>query len=181
MRADRIAARRAFTLVELIFALTLGAGLCLGARVLLDALGRAREVLAHEAARSDRAANGERLLRSLVANIRADTGSVSHFEGDRRSARFASWCTVPSGWLERCVVCVSVRASGGDATVVMSPDNGGSFSVLNWRGSPELRYLDASNGDSRWIDRWSSRSTVPAAVGVVGDGDTLALVVGAHD
>jgi len=178
MRTDRFAYRSAFTLVELLFALTLGAGVCLGTRALLDALAQGRAGLAREAFDGDRTANGSRLLRSLVANARADADSTSRFEGDRQKARFASWCSVPAGWLERCIACLTVRASGDGATVMISPRCAEMLSVFNRGGPAELRYLDVSDGGSRWMETWSSAIAVPAAIGVVGDGDTLVLLVG---
>lgn len=178
MRADRFATRPAFTLVELLFALTLGTAACLGARLVLDALVEARAALARTSTIADEAANGERLLRSSIANARADADSMSRFAGDRYSARFASWCPVPSGWLERCVVCLTARASGGDATVMVSPGCSQWRSVLRRHGSAELRYLDTSEGGTRWMEEWSSRIAVPVAVGVASDGDTLVVLVG---
>ena len=178
MRADRLASRRAFTLVELLFALTLGAAVCLGARLLLDALIQAREHLMSETLRADRAANGERLLRAIVANARADADSISRFEGDGWSARFASWCPVPAGWLERCVACLILRPSGDESTVMVSLNCAEWLSVRRQRGSAALRYLDTAESDSRWLETWSSRMGVPAAVGIVGRADTLVLPVG---
>ena len=50
--------------------------------------------------------------------------------------------------------------------------------AFNRRRPVELRYVDVSDGGSRWMEMWSSPIALPAAIGVVGGGDTLVLPVG---
>ena len=167
---------RGFTLLEVTASLGLAALVLLGARALLDALAAARTQLVREATRDDMLANGERLLRAIVAHASTGDDSTVRFSGDRSSARFASFCPVPAGWLEPCRVRLALGNVGDDATLTawLRPDD--SMRVWRHRGVAELRYLDEPA--HAWVDAWGSSIALPAAVGIVTNVDTVILLVG---
>ena len=178
MRTDGATRRGGFTLLELVVALALAATVFLAGRMLLDALSASREELARETALNDERANGERLLRSLVAHGEAGDDSTIGFQGDQATARFSSWCATPAGGLERCRVRLAVGLVGAESIITASVRLGETIRVWRQSGTVELRYLDGLAGDSSWTTTWESRIAVPIAIGIVGGGDTIVLVVG---
>ena len=178
MRTDGATHRGGFTLLELVVALAFAATVFLGARMLLDALSASRDELARETALNDERANGERLLRSLVAHAEAGDDSTSGFQGDQATARFSSWCATPASWLERCRVRLAVHRKGAESIITASVRLGETIRVWRQVGTVELRYLDRLARDTSWTTTWESRIAVPTAIGVVSGGDTVVLVVG---
>lgn len=169
-----------FTLLELMIALTIGATLVLGARALLVQLADSADRVVDAAAVADRAANAERLLRDLVAQAALDEGDGARFTGDERASRFVTWCDVPAGWKERCLVTIGVvRSPNGLALVAGFPD--GDVVVLrDGLATATLRYLYRAEGGGVWLPSWNSTVAIPLAVGAVLEGDTLILRIGAR-
>jgi len=169
-----------FTLVEVMVALLIGGMVVAGAAGLLSALGNRVQAIERAAARADEDANGERLLRTLVANLEfgADTTTPS-FVGDLSSALFRSWCETPAGWLDHCTVRLAFESQ--KSTTVLKLELRGAYStILDLRRgfrNGRLRYLQEVDRRLSWVDTWSQR-IAPRGLAVIIDRDTLLLPVG---
>lgn len=175
-RADlRLVRRPGFTLIELMAALMLSGLVLLGAHRLLDQLGDGRDRLRAASTGDAARINRTRLLRELVAHAELNGDSGRRLVGAARSASFASMCLAPAGWLERCVVSLTLDMSG-DSSVLEGTLDGKSLSLWNGRGNASLAYFEKGRG---WLREWSSSLALPSAVAIVTASDTLILPIGA--
>lgn len=178
MRRRKPKARRGFTLVEVMVALVISAIVVLGARMLLEQLGDSALRTVAAAGRADRTANGERLLRDLAGRLEIGTEKSVQFSGEPRTARFGSWCDVPSGWQERCPVELSVVDRGAQSLLVANLASGDSVTLLVRDHPIELRYLDDPRAGGRWFTSWGAGITAPLAFAVISAGDTTIVRIG---
>lgn len=171
-------ARDGFTLLEVSVALALAGVLLLGARLMLGPVGDAAERVASEAARADLDANGERLLRDLAyrAELRFDEGP--RFRGEPHAARWSTWCDVPAGWQERCEVTLAPLRAGERQVLAVSLPGGVLIPVRVGFRAARIRYLATPGDGGGWADRWDSEHSVPQALAVILDADTLLLRIG---
>ncbi|MFN2399097.1 MAG: type II secretion system protein J [Gemmatimonadaceae bacterium] len=161
-----------FTLVEVMVALTISAMVLLGARLMLTSVAHHADRISARARATDREVNAERLLRALVQRIEVGTDEAMQFGGTESEARFSTWCEVPAGWLERCVVNLTLDS----ALAVTLP-----LGVLVLRDSVKtgaLRYLNSVANGGEWFRRWGTGITTPLGIGIVLDRDTLILRIG---
>lgn len=170
---------KGFTLVEVVVALAVGGLVVLGAAGLFLQLAGGADRVQALAWRADREANAERLLRDVVGRIEPSAGREPSLVGDRRSARFSSWCDVPPGWQERCAATLSVRrASNGRAyALLLELSTGESVELLDDRSPADLLYLTDPARGGTWLTEWRSVTT-PLALGIARDADTLILRIG---
>lgn len=170
-------ARAAFTLVEVLVALVIGALVVLGARVLLEGLSEGATRTIAAAARVDREANGEMLLRDLAGRLEVGTSDSARFAGGPTWTTFDSWCDTPGGWQERCRVTLLVHVDpSGSSLVALAA--GDSVALLHRDALLELRYLDDPRAGGRWFVSWGEGITAPLALGVVAGDDTLIVRIG---
>jgi prepilin-type N-terminal cleavage/methylation domain-containing protein len=134
----RRCAARGFTLLEVVVALAVGGVLLLGARRMLETVGDGAQGITEAAKAADREANGERLLRALLGRLEVGTDSTRTFSGEEQAARFTSWCDVPAGWQERCIVTLVVGAGPGGATLTASLSTG---LTLDGRGGSRAGWI----------------------------------------
>jgi prepilin-type N-terminal cleavage/methylation domain-containing protein len=167
--------RSGFTLVELMAALSLAALVFIGVHELIDQLGMAGEHIVGEATREDERANGVRLLIALVGRAEPPTDSAERFAGDETRASFATWCEVPGGWLERCRVQLALTVDGDTTSVRAALPTGNQLSLLDVTGAAHLTYLDPKSRDESWTRSWGPSFTLPAALGIVAERDTVFL------
>ncbi len=169
------ARRLGFTLVEVMVALVIGGMAVAGAGALLSGLGDRVQAIGRAAARADGDANGERLLRGLLANLELSTDTTARsFVGDANNATFGAWCDTPAGWLDHCTVHLFLDRQG-HATVLRLQLGGANSSAIDLRrGFREGRfcYLMDVDGRLRWVDTWS-QLVVPTGLAVIIDADTL--------
>lgn len=181
MRSDRrrrVRHRRAFTLVEVVIALAIGGTVLLIARGLLEQLASDAERLVVHAATADSRANAERSLRELVGRLEVGTDTTRRFVGRERAARFTSWCEMPRGWQERCMVVLAIDMEGSEPTLAASLSTGELLVMRRGFTHGSLRYLgDAARGGV-WFQSWGESISAPLAIGVVLDADTLILRIG---
>src|SRR5688572_12815718 len=90
--------RRAFTLMELMVAMTVGLVALLTLQLVVGTLSDQADRVTGAAADFDRAGNGERVLRTLLGSLEMGQDSEAGFAGDGRATTFSSWCEVPEGW-----------------------------------------------------------------------------------
>jgi prepilin-type N-terminal cleavage/methylation domain-containing protein len=170
--------RRGFTLIEVLMALVVSAIAILGARFLLETLGGQTLRVVKTASEIDRDANGERLLRAILARTEVPSALDSTFGGDERRAHFGSWCDVPRGWLERCRVELTVDQAADGFAITARLSTGEVVIVQRGRNADGLRYLlDPADG-GRWLRQWPNSSAPPLALGILVDGDTLIARIG---
>jgi len=172
------ARRPGFTLVEVMVALVIGGMAVAGAAALLFGLTDRARAIGRAAARADVDANGERLLRALLANLDLTSDTAARFAGDATSATFPAWCDTPAGWLNHCLVRLSFDRRDG-ATVLSVEFRGADSSVINVRRGFQrgrFRYLLDVDRRLTWVDNWS-RLVAPTGLAVIVDADTLLLSV----
>jgi prepilin-type N-terminal cleavage/methylation domain-containing protein len=176
-----MSARRAgFTLLELVVALFVSGVVLVGARLIMESVADAAGRLHTAAEAADREANGERLLRTLFARLEVGTDSTREFGGDGRHVAFTTWCDVPDGWLERCQADVSIEAVAGGRALVAQLSTGERIVLRRGFGTGALRYLNAPSGGGEWFQVWGRGLTAPLAIGVITDGDTTIVRIGAR-
>jgi prepilin-type N-terminal cleavage/methylation domain-containing protein len=171
-------ARPAFTIIEVLVALTIGAFIMIGVRILVEEIFAAAEHAARDARTADTDANGERLLRRLAASAETGTMIGGTFGGDSLSAHFVSWCDRPGGWQRRCRVALGIEENGELLALRVSLSTGERLIVARASTRMSLLYLsDASNGGS-WMRQWGDSPSIPVALGLVRDTDTLIIRLG---
>jgi prepilin-type N-terminal cleavage/methylation domain-containing protein len=172
------ARRRGFTLIEVLVALAIAGSIVVTARMLLEELADDADRLVARATDADARANAERALRELVLRLEVGTDHARRFAGDERVARFTSWCDVPRGWQERCMVTLAVDREGAEAVLAASLSTGELLVIRRGLANARLRYLgDAARGGT-WFRSWGESITAPLAIAVVFDADTLILRIG---
>ena len=173
-RAVAERARAGFTLVEVVAGLTLVGLVLAGIWALLESTSDGRDRIAREAEGADRLANGERLLTSLFANAELSTDSVNRFVGDEVLATFNTKCVVPQGWREACRVQlrVSDAPNGRDVAWI-----GGVVPLVlrHFDAHVELRYIGVVGAEEQWVNQWGTSIALPAAIALVGAGDTIVV------
>lgn len=172
--------RAGFTLVEVMVALVVGAVVVLGARMLLDQLGDSAVRTVAAAARVDREANGEQLLRDLAGRLEVGTDRSGQFSGEPTATHFSSWCDMPSGWQERCAVTLVVAADGGHHALLAEFADGDILTLLTRSEPIALRYLDDPRAGGRWFTSWGAGITAPLAFAVISGRDTIVVRIGAR-
>jgi prepilin-type N-terminal cleavage/methylation domain-containing protein len=185
-RPDTRTRRRAFTLIEVMVALTVSGIVLVGARLMVDALADATHRTLAAARDADRAANADRLLRMLAGRLEIGTVADGPFGGDQRSVRFTTWCDTPGGWLERCDASVTVAAIGDTNRLLLhlTPRQArgtvGPRTVTLATGfrSGALRYLDDPEAGGTWFIQWGDGIVAPLAIGIILDGDTSIVRIG---
>lgn len=171
MRANRAA----FTLIELMVALVVGALVLLGARALLDGVGGIATATRRSANAADARANAELLVRQVVGNLALAPDTMSSFTGSAREATFTSWCPSPRGGLAPCGARLLVQ---GDSADIVLFAGGARVTLLHGVTGARLRYLGSAGDGGAWQARWSTSIVTPLAIGVESDHDTLLLAIG---
>ncbi|HEY3554181.1 MAG TPA: prepilin-type N-terminal cleavage/methylation domain-containing protein [Casimicrobiaceae bacterium] len=171
--------RRGVTLIELLVALAISGLALLGGLALLDQVQDGDARIATNSLRDARVANGDRVLRLLLADARSTTDTADRFRGDERNASFLTLCETASGWSEPCRALLSIDSVGDSSRIIAQDDRGDRQIVREVRGSTVFRYLDLSAAkDSTWIGRWSTSIALPGAIAVISSRDTTVLPMG---
>jgi hypothetical protein len=159
-------------------ALAIGGILILSARALLARLTDTTSRIVESAAVHDEDANAERLLRAIV--LRVEVGSINEtsFAGSDSEVRFNSWCDTPSGWLERCAIQLRASTLNDSSRITLRVNSNPDIVVHQGERSEGFLYLNSTLTGGEWQPFWTSLITLPVAIGVVIDGDTLILGIG---
>jgi hypothetical protein len=162
-------------------AITLSGIVLLGARALWESLAGSVDRLRVQAADDAREVNGERLLRSLVGRLEVGTDQSREFAGDERHTTFTTWCDVPAGWQERCAAELAIESdSGKTLRLVARLSTGEAITLKRGFETGVLRYLNDPVGRGVWFRIWGHGITAPLAIGVITDGDTAIVRIGAR-
>lgn len=174
--------RSGFTLIEVMVALMVGAIVLLGAHHVLAILTDQSRALRGRAAQSDRDANGERLLRSLVGQMELGSPGTVPFSGSPDTMRFSSWCETPAGWLERCAVTLSFAADSDRQTLRAQLNAHRPIDLVRGFRRGTFRYLESAAAGGQWLQQWGTGITAPLGIGIVllrDDGvDTMIVRIG---
>lgn len=178
--------RRAFTLLELLVALSIAGVTVLGGRWVLEGIATHGSNVRHGAAAASARANADHLLRELVGRMEIGATAEHGFGGAEHEVVFTSWCEVPDGWLERCRVRLAVdsAAGGGHALVLRAHSLARTQSVaqplalMRTTQAPKLRYLVSAVDGGTWFRSWGLGITAPIAIGIIADGDTTIIPIG---
>jgi prepilin-type N-terminal cleavage/methylation domain-containing protein len=175
---DRRRPRAGFTLIEVMVALAISGMVLLAARSVLSQLGADARRIEAAAAESDRVSNADRLLRDVVGRTENSSPDGPRFVGDARAARFATWCEVPAGWLERCDATLGIVQAGDALSLVLTLSDGELVPLRTGLRRARLKYLVDGGEGGHWTGEWTSRLSTPAAVGVEVDDSTLIVPLG---
>jgi len=170
--------RSGFTLVEVMVALLVGGIVLLGARVMFESLTDQAHRIADAAIVADREANADRELRALAGRLEVGTAPGTEFAGDPASATFASWCEVPAGWLERCIVQLSIEHERAGSALVARTSLGDTLVLRRGFRGGVIHYLESAVSGGSWIRVWGAGITAPVAFGIFLDRDTLIVRIG---
>lgn len=178
-RPAALRTRAGATLLELMLALALAGLLLLGVLLLVDQASGAGRVLTRHAATTDGEANGDRLLRKLIARAESSADSLRMFFGAPDRSSFDSWCDRPAGWPERCRVTLMLVEQPDRTVVTGTFATGETFPLRVVRGRATFRYFGrGASGEHEWLTMWGRSIRLPVAVGIVTVGDTIVLRVG---
>ena len=164
--------RDGFTILELMVALALSAGVLLAGRMLTEQVAAIGDTIAHNAAVADSGRVRSRALRAIVRNIEIATDSSNNFAGDARTAKFVSWCTGGDALKERCAVTLTT-----DSVVTLTEPKG-SHVVLRDTVPGVLLYLGDARDGGHWFPSWGPGVVLPLAIGIVFRADTTVLRIG---
>jgi prepilin-type N-terminal cleavage/methylation domain-containing protein len=172
--------RRGFTLIEVTVALVIGGMALSAAAALLSGLSSRAEQIRSAGARVDRDANAERLLRNLLANLRASGDSTLTVRGDSGSVTLQAWCATVEGWLRPCRARLGLERDSTSVEFRLELTGGGAEnrSVVFRQGArvpAGLRYLRDAAGGGTWVSRWTE-VVAPSAISVFAGADTLVLL-----
>lgn len=174
--------RSGFTLIEVIVAFTIGMMVLLGARYVLNNISYSVSRIMHASEETDRIANSERTMRSLIGNIVA-SDSLNPFTGNNREVRFTSWCDVPDGWKERCIVGLTL--DNGESIVLHTPHYTSKIEIskpdnpkLQSKSHSRFLYLEDPAQGGIWRAGWSRGMTTPLAIGIESETDTTIYIIG---
>lgn len=174
-------ARSAFTLVEVVVTIAIGGLAVLVAAASLATASDGVATVTEMVREHDESANGERLLRRLIGQMTWTADSQSALEGGTATIRFASWCEVPSGWQERCHVELRLRPpDSAEPGVDVRTSLGESLLLMRGRDLHGFLYLESPEQGGTWRGHWAGGASLPAAVGIVRDADTLLVRTGSR-
>jgi Tfp pilus assembly protein PilW len=109
----RAGGRTGLTILEVIVSLAVGSVALLGATTLFLGLSGKAQWLAEQSISEDREGNGDRVLRSVAANLTVNRLGTAGLVGDSTQFRFSSWCDAPWGGAVACTVSLTARADFG--------------------------------------------------------------------
>lgn len=170
---------RGFTLIEVIVALAIGSIAILTAGALLTATSDLTlEVSARVGAKDSQEA-GEAMLRRLVGQMSWPRPPEPASRFSVEAMRFVSWCDMPAGWQERCIVEIrTAAATDPDHSLSLRLSTGEHANVLADTHVIGFLYLVRAERGGAWAERWDDASSIPPAIGIVTVSDTLIIRIG---
>ena len=170
------AARRGFTLIEVVVALAVAAIVVLIARQVSGAIADTNRQLTAVARAADADAIAEQTLRVSLAGISIMSSDSAAFAGTPRAATYRSWCQTSGGWRERCTMTLAVATESRTVALVLRATD--LLIVRREFDRAELCYLESAESGGAWTREWARSGALPLAIGVVVDGDTAIFPLG---
>lgn len=150
---------RGFAVLEIVVALAIAGIVLLTARQLALSVMQGAERVEHTATGADRDANGERVLRALIARMEV-TDTSRLFAGDETSNVADSWCETRYGGLSRCRLSLRIARD----TLWMVQDSIAPVGLLGVGTGAAFRYLADAHDGGTWIRHWGRSLTLPQAI-----------------
>jgi len=163
----------------MLVALTIGACILAAAHGITAQLSDAMDTLRRQERQRDDRVNEVRELLDFRGRLEVGAGDSLEFVGLPREARFASWCEVPGGWLERCVVALGLVQRGDTSEVWEQVQSRRPVVVHRGTGPAFFLYLNSAASGGQWFSRWDVELTAPLALGMVVGVDTTIVSLGA--
>jgi prepilin-type N-terminal cleavage/methylation domain-containing protein len=182
---------RAFTLVEVIVALVVGALVLQSATAITHAIREHSAALHLHVGSMEARRNATRELRTLLQQIDASANEADALLGDGVHVGFTTWCIAPQGWQERCHVSLAwepdstpiaqhrVRRGSRRLTLALRTRDRPELIIASNVQRGELRYLASATDGGEWYHTWTTPSVRPLAIALLIDRDTLIFSVGA--
>ncbi|HXC25158.1 MAG TPA: prepilin-type N-terminal cleavage/methylation domain-containing protein [Gemmatimonadaceae bacterium] len=165
--------RSGFTLIELMVALTIGAGLLLAGRLLLEQITATEHIIVADSAAQDTSVTQGLLLHSLVRNLEVGTDSLTTFAGNEHIAQFTTWCIDTTALRIRCRVRLTI-----DTTLTAVTSATPLTTLQHTTKIGQFRYLSDARNGGQWYRSWGIGLTAPLAIGIIVGHDTTVLRVG---
>ena len=156
--------RRAFTVIELLVALAIGATAVLIVRLGVEVIAQASVSISRAARRTDREANRDALVRGLLGRVESGITPDDRFVGDAQIMAFTTWCDAPGGYQSRCRIRLEATAHGSSDTIrLLMPDD----AVAVWTDirTIDFRYLVIPTPDG-WRPTWNDPVRAPLAISI---------------
>lgn len=170
--------RRGVTVLELMIALVVTGLALVAARLLIETIDDSGKSLSAYARETDRAANGARVLRTLLRRTEVSPDSMRRFRGDPQSASFDTWCEQPAGWIARCRVGLAIGVGADSSTIAAFLPTGEVLQLLRVAGAASFAYVTRDTAGIRRLASWGHGITAPYAVVIESQRDTIVLVIG---
>lgn len=172
-------ARNAFTLIEVVLALTIAAmGVTLAAAAFGVSIDAARDLKAHTEARA-REANAWGWLAEALAGVDVAPEPSMPFVGTSTSLAFHTHVRVGDGWFEPALVELS-----HDPPALVARTEHGAVRLLDSIDAVSIDYLARLGGEAPWGTRWQSIIAPPLAIRLrvtrAHRTDTVLLYIGAR-
>jgi hypothetical protein len=178
-RTLRLPRRAGFLLMELMAALMLAGIAVVSVGLLIRQVDATQQAIERRSRQADASANGMHILRDLVERAELGVDSTRQFAGDATNVLIPTWCDMPGGWQERCVVRIALDRRADSTAIDATFQNNAQMELAILPGQATLSYLRLATAGSAWISMWGRGITPPAAVAVVrSNGDTLVFRVG---
>jgi len=165
-------------LIEVLVALTIGALVIMCAHGLLAHMSDAVSFVTEKARAEDDRINAVRELRELGGRLEVGAGDSLEFVGLPQRARFASWCEVPAGWLERCLVTLGFVEANGKTELWERDSSRRPVVLMRSTGTGAFLYLNSASNGGQWFSRWDVELSAPLALGVIIGTDTTIVRFG---
>ncbi|HXT16504.1 MAG TPA: prepilin-type N-terminal cleavage/methylation domain-containing protein [Gemmatimonadaceae bacterium] len=174
----RLEPRRGVTLIEVLATLAVAGLVTLGCVLLLQQSSDESGRLVNAGNVSTRGGNGHDELRRLFRDAERSNDTTHAFRGDERSVAAMTRCRTSRGWTAPCSVIVTIDSLADSSIVGVQVDSGPTWPLERRRGAWSFRYFDHTSADSTWVKHWHTVATLPTAVALVTDADTVMLAVG---
>jgi prepilin-type N-terminal cleavage/methylation domain-containing protein len=155
-------ARRGFTIVELLVALSAGALLLAALYGIVASVMDAGETLVAARREAELSRQGHRWLRSIIASTSVGQPGDAPFEGGPASATFMTMMPSAHGWHEPRAI--DVRLDGDSLLASVT----GAEAIVLRRGvrAVNLDYLLEPGASAHWVRQWRSPVSAPLALRV---------------
>lgn len=170
--------RRGMTLIEVVAALAVAGFALLGALLLLDQVSDGSVRIAKQGTALALDGNGARLMRQLLLDSYSTPDSADWFHGEANSATFTTRCQQPGGWMAACRATLILDRRGDSATVLAELSTGETLLLVRVAENGSFRYFDPRATDSAWTGNWMASIRIPAALGIITNGDTSIHMMG---
>jgi prepilin-type N-terminal cleavage/methylation domain-containing protein len=177
MRSRDPRARRGFTLLELLVALTVGlAAIAMVRSQVADLIGIAR-ALPDRSWRSDSVANAPRLLRDVLTHADGLVDTTKRIRGDSVALLLMAWCPTADMLPQACSASLVLDTRAPRATLALRVQ-GRTLAAIPAARDAALLYLTDVEPTRRWVERWPASVAPPRAVALVAGGDTVVFPIG---